>query len=205
MKRFQPVRIGSTITLLVCSVAAFAEMKPPQPGDTSRYECTGPYGQVREAVVASVEGDNVRVDVTVDGTPQYYMKKYWTLPTTIADERQRNDGQGLRKSKYNESKIKGLAKMETGWEFNDIVREKVGNKKPTAWRYRIRIGEHKRVDHPVLGSVEVVEITEKREVIRGSYASTMVAQYVPEQAVSIGWTYRDREGTHECELVSHAS
>lgn len=202
MRSSQLLRTTTATILLVFSAALFADMKPPKLGAKSRYECTGPYDKVYEYLVASVNGDSVRIDSTVDGKSQYVVKKYWIMPTTIADERQRNDGAGLRKHTYNAEKLKGLVKLDSGWEFKDMVREKQGNKQPFAWRYNIRVGDRKQIDHAVLGLVEIVEIIERREVIRGDYASSMVSQYAPARGMTVGWRYKDREGTQECNLVA---
>ena len=69
------------------------------------------------------------------------------------------------------------------------------------WKYEISIGQPRSVTHRTLGRVEVVPVSEERKIYFGTYWSRMTSYLVPDQGISLGWTYEDAEGVERCDLT----
>jgi len=191
---------GALMFLLLQAAAANAEIQPPEVGRTTTYKCSGPWGANHTYTVSEVNGGVFRVEIDRDGKPQWVEKPVNALGTTLFKRRQRNDGKGVRKQKLDEGLLAQYAKLEPGSEFKFNVRER-HNEGRWEWGYKIKVGQPETINHEILGEIEVVSVSESRKVWKGGYSSEMTVLLYPAKGMSIGWTYKDRDGTQECKLV----
>lgn len=182
---------------------AMAEIVAPPVGTSMAWKCEGPYGSDLKGSLVANDGGTLRFEGTMDGKAIWTERSAGTLGLTIFHRRDRNDGNGVRKQSYDEDDFRGYADLVPGSTFEGDVRERHDNGRWT-WGYKITVGEPKRIDHPVLGNVEVVPVTESRQVWQGRYNSVMEFVLAPRHGVSVSWKYKDNRGTQSCELVEHS-
>lgn len=192
--------VPALAAVVFCTGAVGAEPKPPAVGQTTEFDCTGPYGKKNVFVVAEVTEERVRIEQQRDGREEWLEKPAAAIGLNIYFEQQRNDGLGLHKQTFKAEDLAAYAKLEAGSSHKFKVRERNAKGKWN-WTYRITVAEAKRIDHPVLGTIEVVPILEKRTIFGGLYSSKMEALVYPEKGLAVSWTYKDRKGTSTCELV----
>ena len=192
--------IAALTILLITGTAETAEFKLPQVGESSTYKCTGPWGMNASYTITEMKGDVAHIEIDRDGKVEWIEKPYTALGLTLFSERQRNDGKGVRKQKLDGDVLAEYAQLVPGTKLKFNVREK-HNEAQWEWGYEIEVGSPQTISHPILGEVEVVPVTEKRKVWKGSYSSEMETLVAAKEGHSVSWTYRDREGVQTCELV----
>lgn len=188
------------LAALLWAGALAAEPLAPALGQTSEFDCTGPYGKKNVFTVSEVDGERVRIEQTRDGREEWLEKPAAAIGLNIYFEQQRNDGLGLHKQTFKAEDLAAYARLEPGSSHKFKVRERNAKGKWN-WTYRISVDAAKQIDHPVLGTIEVVPIFEKRTIFGGLYSSKMEALVYPEKGLAVSWTYKDRKGTSVCELV----
>ena len=179
-----------------------ARVNAPRVGTRLRWSCTGPYTTDYDVTVEGIEKGLVKYSgkiAYVGSDSSYYpyeTEKHWTLTGTglwssmTGDKRQWFDYEYFRE----------FAKLEPGSVLRGPVPARAG-KEFSVWDFEITVGEHKRINHDVLGRITVVPITEKRKIFHDDYSATLVTLLEPERGISVSWTYTDENGKEACDLV----
>ncbi len=185
------------IALAALAGPAAASIQAPEVGTVLEYACNGPYNQSIRNTITSVNGSVVRIDGTADDRKTWSERPLWALPTTYATTRSRGDDRGVRSAKIKKGSLEGLAAMRPGSSFKAQVRVEHDRGSPV-WLYEVSVGDRRTTNDPVVGNVEVIEVTESRST--GNYSSTLVVRMVPALGLSLGWSYKDRRGEERCSL-----
>lgn len=172
-----------------------AELQAPKAGANMVWECTGPFTKKYDLKIARIKDDVVRYEGKID-SGKYFAEKHAGLTGTSLWYRLI----GKRRQWFDLEDFEDFRKMIPGSRFKGAV-PALQNKDKWVWRYEISIGQPSEVDHPVLGKVELVPITEERSVFHGTYSSKMMTYLLPEKGLSVSWTYEDAKGVEKCDIV----
>ena len=142
----------------------------------------------------------VRYESSVDEHPQWRESPVGLIGTTLFVRRDRNDGRGIAEQWFDSDDFSGFEQLEPGTQFQGIAWEwhERGN---WVWNYWIRIGELVTMENKLLGNIDVVEITEKRDTPGRHYWSDATFYLYPQAGLVYRWIYEDPKGTSECELT----
>lgn len=192
-------RTGAILLLAALVVlpelAQAQELQPPKVGSTMTWKCTGPYTRHYELKVMHIKNDIVRYDGKVD-SGAYFAEKHAGLTGTSLWYRLI----GKRRQWFDLEDFEDYRKMIPGSRFKGAV-PALQDKDKWVWRYEISIGQPRDVDHPVLGKVQLIPISEKRSVFHGTYSSKTTTYLLPEKGLSVKWTYEDTKGEEICDLA----
>ncbi len=191
---------GALMFLLLHAAAANAEILTPEVGRTTKFKCSGPYGENLTFTISKINGGVARIEFDRDGKAEWLEKPVNATGLTVFKRRQRNDGKGVRKQTLDDDVLARYAKLEPGSEFEFDVRERHDSGK-WRWGYKVKVGQPETISHELLGEIQVISVSEKRKVWKGSYSSEMNVLLYPNGGMSIAWTYKDSKGTQECKLV----
>ncbi len=191
---------GALVFLLLHAAAANAEIQPREVGTTTKFKCSGPYGEDITFTLSEINGGVARIEIDRDGKAEWTQKPVNALGLNVFKRKQRNDGKGVRKQSLDDDVLAQYAKLEPGYEFEFDVRERHDNAK-WRWGYKVKVGQPETISHELLGEIQVISVSEKRKVWKGSYSSEMNVLLYPKGGTSIAWTYKDSKGTQECKLV----
>ena len=196
-------RIASLLlagSLVAVSGMASAEIMAPAVGTKLAFSCTGAYDDSHSMTLVKNDNGKLRFEGKDGDRSSWVEKDVSTLGLTVFMRRDRGDGEGVRAQSYDEDDFLAYAALKPGSSIEADVRERKSGSK-WEWGYEISIGEPRTLDHPVAGTVEVVEVSEKRKVYGGKYSSSMTVDLVPAMGITTRWVYRDSEGSQTCELT----
>ena len=191
---------GALMFLLLHAAAANAEIQPPEAGRTTEFKCSGPYGENLTSTISEINKGVARIEMDRDGKAEWLEKPVNAFGLTVFKRRQRNDGKGVRKQSLDDDVLAQYAKLEPGSEFQFDVSERHDEGK-WRWGYKVKVGQPETISHDLLGEIQVISVSEKRKVWKGSYSSKMNVLLYPKGGMSVAWTYKDSKGTQECKLI----
>ncbi|MDJ0740782.1 MAG: hypothetical protein QNJ91_13785 [Gammaproteobacteria bacterium] len=181
-----------------------ARVSAPNIGTRLKWSCTGPYTRNYDVAVAGIDSGLVKYTGNIvyagsDGTAYpYEIEKHWTLTGTGLWSSQAGD----KRQWFDYEYFRDFAKLKPGSVFRGPVPARSGN---SLWvsDFEIAVGKSQRINHGVLGRITVIPITEKRKIFHKDYAATLVTLLEPKRGISVSWTYTDKEGKEECDLVHY--
>lgn len=171
-------------------------------GTRTAYSCTGrPSGKLYTYKVTQLQDGVVYYEKFKDGKRARYVRPLWAIGTNLFHKNNYSDGKGDREQKFDVRDFQGLGEHNSGTSFGGTVRES-HSRSSWKWRYTIKIGERYRMNHELLGDVEVVEIHENRKIVGKAYSSRTNSKITPSIAgLTLSWAYEDERGTQNCWLT----
>ena len=195
---------GVIAAVFGCAISLEAVAADPAVGSWSKFTCTGPYDSEYRYELKELNGSVMSVDVERDGKAGWVKRSRDHIGTTLFVSRDRGDGKGKRGQKLR-GKFDGISDLVSGKTYSGRVDE-WHRKAQWTWKYTITVGKREMIKHAVLGDVEVITISERRQVEGGSYRSSMKAVITTAKPRrTVGWDYTDEKGTQSCQLASVSS
>ena len=188
--------------MVVDSSPLQAEIQAAEVGRTHTVSCVGPWVKKIVHKVAWVKDGIIRFEGTYDERTDWLEKPVSLIGATLFSRRDRGDGKGVRTMSFDMDDFAGYTKLSPGSTFSGTSREKHATAN-WQWGHEITVGATKTIDHPVLGKIEVTEISEKRQVWGGSYTSESKALVYPKGGISVHTEYKDKDGQSVCNIVAN--
>ena len=188
-------RLGVLLGLALAVSTAQADLDPAKLDTLMVWTCSGPFTQEYRVKVMKIDGDVVTYQGSRD-EESYWVEKYaWLAGTTLWSKKS-----GARFQWFDNEDFDNYVKLEPGTRFRGAVPASEGDDK-WVWDYTILVDEPQTIEHALLGTVQIVPVTEERRIYHGSYWSKMVSYVLPREGLTVRWIYEDPKGVEDCDLT----
>ena len=186
---------GVLLGLALAVSTAQADLEPAKLDRVMVWTCSGPFTQEYRVKVMKIDGDVVTYQGSRD-EESYWVEKYaWLAGTTLWSKKS-----GARFQWFDNEDFDNYVKLEPGTRFRGAVPASEGDDK-WVWDYTILVDEPQTIEHALLGTVQIVPVTEERRIYHGSYWSKMVSYVLPREGLTVRWIYEDPKGVEDCDLT----
>lgn len=174
------------------------EIANPSLGLSTTHQCEGLHGNTIAFDVVAVDDWTYRVEGEIDGEARMVVKPIAGTGATFYITRDNaGEERAMDFDRDDNRTIEALAANQVA--MFDLTEDKPG--KSNRWPYEYSFEGPAPLDHPVAGMVNVIKITEKRDLKRSRYSAEFTSFVDIDRGVLLDFVYKDTKSKQDCKLV----